>query len=91
MARRLGDRVRTFFMLNEPNVHALLGHLTGTHAPGVSDLGAYLAAVHHQNLAVGLGMERLRAFGAGLRLGTIISLQPPPAGMTPTPTSTRPM
>ncbi len=76
VARHLGDRVRTFLMLNEPNVHALLGHLVGMHAPGVSDLGAYLAAVHHQNLAVGGGIARLRDLDAGLRLGTVVSLQP---------------
>jgi len=76
VAGRLGDRVRTFLMLNEPNVHALLGHLTGQHAPGVSDLSAYLAAIHHQNLAAGMGMERLRALDAGFRLGSAVSLQP---------------
>lgn len=76
VARRLGDRVRTFFMLNEPNAHALLGHLVGMHAPGASDLATYLAAVHHQNLAVGLGVARLRTEEVGLRLGTIVQLQP---------------
>lgn len=76
VAGRLGDRVRTFLMLNEPNVHALLGHLTGQHAPGVSDLSAYLAAIHHQNLAVGKGIARLRALDAGFRLGSVVSLQP---------------
>ncbi len=76
VAGRLGDRVRTYLMLNEPNVHALLGYLTGHHAPGVSDLSAYLAAVHHQNMAVGMGISRLRAVDAGFRLGTAVSLQP---------------
>src|SRR5690625_2882037 len=51
-AERFGDRVEAFFMLNEPNVHALLGHLAGVHAPGITDLSRYLAAIHHQNLAV---------------------------------------
>src|SRR5690606_27030863 len=59
VAERLGDRVDTFLMLNEPNVHALLGHLAGQHAPGLSGLSDYLAAVHHQNLAVAAGVERL--------------------------------
>jgi len=76
VARLLGDRVGTFFMLNEPNAHALLGHLAGVHAPGLSDLSTYLAAIHHQNLAVGLGVERLRGARPGLRLGSIVQLQP---------------
>src|SRR5690606_39346226 len=61
-------------MLNEPNVHALLGHLAGQHAPGLSGLSDYLAAVHHQNLAVAAGVERLREMGAW-RLGTVVNLQ----------------
>jgi len=75
VAERLGDRVDTFLMLNEPNVHALLGHLAGQHAPGLSGLSDYLAAVHHQNLAVAAGVERLREMGAW-RLGTVVNLQP---------------
>lgn len=75
VAELLGDRVDTFLMLNEPNVHALLGHLAGLHAPGLRGLGHYLAAVHHQNLAVGEGLARLRELGAW-RLGTVVNLQP---------------
>lgn len=73
-AERFGDRVEAFFMLNEPNVHALLGHLAGVHAPGITDLSRYLAAIHHQNLAVGDGIRRLREMGEW-QLGTIVSLQ----------------
>ncbi len=75
VAERLGDRAKAFFMLNEPNVHALLGHLVGQHAPGLSGLSDYLAAVHHQNLAVGLGAQRLREMGPW-KLGNIVNLQP---------------
>lgn len=75
VAERLGDRVSHWFMLNEPNVHAVLGHLLGIHAPGVADLATYLAAVHHQNLATGVAVARLREMGAE-RLGTIVNLQP---------------
>lgn len=75
VAERFGDRVPTFVMLNEPNVHALLGHLAGLHAPGLRGLADYLAAVHHQNLAVGEGLTRLRELGSW-RLGTVVNLQP---------------
>lgn len=76
VADRLADRVRTWAMLNEPNVHALLGHLLGVHAPGATDLPTYVAAAHHQNLATGRAVRRLRARHADLRLGTIVNLQP---------------
>lgn len=76
VADRLGDRVTTFLMLNEPNVHALLGHLTGEHAPGMTDVGAYFAALHHQNLATGEAIGRLRDLSAVWRLGTVLNLQP---------------
>lgn len=76
VAERLGDRVSTFLMLNEPNVHALLGHLTGEHAPGTSDMGAFFSAVHHQNLATGEAIRRLRASSPAWRLGTVLNLQP---------------
>jgi beta-glucosidase len=76
VARRLGDRVKHWAMLNEPNVHALFGHGTGQHAPGLSGLPNMLAAIHHQNLAQGLAMQALRAERSNLQLGTVLSLQP---------------
>lgn len=75
VAERLGDRVDAFLMLNEPNVHALLGHLAGEHAPGLTGLSDFLAAVHHQNLATGEGVARLRELG-DWKLGTVVNLQP---------------
>jgi len=76
VAEHVGDRVGHLFMLNEPNVHAVLGHLLGLHAPGKADLGTFLAAVHHQNLATGLAVQRLREVAGTATLGTILSLQP---------------
>ena len=72
----LGDRVRHVAVLNEPNAVGLLGHLLGVHAPGLTDLGAYAAATHHLNLATGDTLARLRSEHDGLRLGTIVNLQP---------------
>ncbi len=76
VADRLGDRVTTFLMLNEPNVHALLGHLTGEHAPGMTGMAPYFAALHHQNLATGEAIDRLRGLSPAWRLGTVLNLQP---------------
>jgi beta-glucosidase len=76
VARRLGDRVRHWTVLNEPNIHALFGHGVGGHAPGLKGMPNMLAAIHHLNLAQGAGIAAVRAEGTGLRVGTIISLQP---------------
>jgi len=69
-------RARRVFVMNEPNVHAVLGHLAGRHAPGLTDPSAFLGAVHHQNLATGLAVARLREAAPNVELGTILSLQP---------------
>jgi beta-glucosidase len=76
VARRLGDRVKHWAIFNEANVHAILGHGLGTHAPGLTGLPNMLAAIHHQNLAQGHALQALRAERPELRLGTVISLQP---------------
>ncbi|GAA0814747.1 GH1 family beta-glucosidase [Spirilliplanes yamanashiensis] len=61
---RLGDRVKTWTTLNEPWCSAYLGYSSGRHAPGVQDPAAAFAAVHHLNLAHGLGVAALRSAGA---------------------------
>src|SRR5690606_10484040 len=38
--------------------------------------GSFLAAVHHQNLATGLGAQRVREVDGTLKVGTIVNLQP---------------
>lgn len=72
----LGDRVRHVAMLNEPNSVAVLGHLLGVHAPGLTDLEAFARATHHLNLATGLGIAAVRAVRADVRLGTVVHVQP---------------
>lgn len=76
VAEQFGDRVNHFVMLNEPNIAALLGHLLGVHAPGLTDIAAFGAAAHHLNLATGVGLERLRSENSAWQLGTVFNLQP---------------
>ncbi|HEY0259349.1 MAG TPA: GH1 family beta-glucosidase [Lacisediminihabitans sp.] len=57
----LGDRVQIWTTLNEPWCSAYLGYGSGAHAPGRTDGADALAAVHHLNLAHGLGLSALRA------------------------------
>ena len=58
---RLGDRVATFTTLNEPWCSAFLGHASGEHAPGLTDITAALTATHHLLLAHGRAVEALRS------------------------------
>src|SRR4051812_37691136 len=61
VGQALGDRVPTFTTFNEPWCSAYLGYSAGVHAPGVQDNASALAAVHHLNLAHGLGVRAMRS------------------------------
>lgn len=61
LASAFGDRVDTWTTLNEPWCSAYLGYGNGVHAPGVKDYTKALAAVHHLNLAHGLGAQAVRS------------------------------
>lgn len=77
LARRLGDRVKDWFTLNEPSVVAIFGHGYGEHAPALkAGKEGALAAAYHQNLAQGTALHALSAERADFRLGTVLSLQP---------------
>jgi beta-glucosidase len=75
----LGDRVRTWFTINEPWVAATLGYRLGIHAPGHRDLGEAVRASHHLLLAHGRAVEAFRAArpaaGPG-RIGIVLNLLP---------------
>lgn len=68
---RLGDRIPRFMTLNEPWCSAILGHLTGAHAPGLRDVDSALAAAHHLLLGHGLVAQHLHA--VGLQVGYVIN------------------
>lgn len=53
MYKLLGDRVKYWSTINEPNAFAVCGYLLGIHAPGVSDLSTFLQVNHHLLLAHG--------------------------------------
>ena len=74
MARELGDRVDTWTTLNEPWCSAYLGYASGAHAPGRADGAAALAAVHHLNLAHGLGVQAIRSVLPSARASITLNL-----------------
>ncbi|HYD97802.1 MAG TPA: GH1 family beta-glucosidase [Alphaproteobacteria bacterium] len=76
MAKRLGDRVRHWVMLNEPSVVAMFGHGFGGHAPDLTGRANFFAAIHHQNLAQGRALQVLRGMNRDFVLGTVNSVQP---------------
>ncbi len=69
----LGDRVEHWTTFNEPFCSSLLGYAAGVHAPGRQEPAAAIAAVHHQHLAHGLAVQRLRELGAQ-NLGITLNL-----------------
>lgn len=64
VAERLGDRVRDWITLNEMSVQVLYGYALADHAPGRGLGFEALPAAHHQLLAHGLAVGRLREAGA---------------------------
>jgi beta-glucosidase len=71
----LGDAVPLWGTVNEPFCAAMVGHLEGRHAPGVTDLASALAAAHHLLLAHGQAVEIVRqsAPGAGVGISHLFS------------------
>ena len=70
VVRRLGDRVRHYITLNEPQVFIGMGHYEGKHAPGDKlALGDMLQAGHHALLAHGRSVQAIRAHASGCQIG----------------------
>ncbi len=74
---RLGAKVRTWTTLNEPWCSSFLSYAAGEHAPGHTDPGEAVAAVHHLLLAHGLALtalrERARAVGQDREFGLTLN------------------
>jgi beta-glucosidase len=76
VARRLGDRVRTWSTLNEPWCSAFLGYQLGVHAPGKTDPSLALTAAHTLLLAHGRAVGVLRATVPSARVGIVLNPTP---------------
>jgi beta-glucosidase len=76
VVRRLGDRVHDWTTHNEPFCTAWLGHVVGVHAPGLTDVGAGVAAAHHVLLSHGLAVDVVRRESPGARVGIVFDVWP---------------
>jgi beta-glucosidase len=74
-AKRYGDRVRRWATFNEFSVFTLFGYAFDWNAPGVIDKAANLRAIHHVNLAHGMGVDVIRALVPGASVGAIHNRQ----------------
>ncbi len=61
MAGGLGDRVTRWITHNETFEHSMLGHVVGTHAPGLRLWTDAFPVVHHLLLSHGMAVQALRA------------------------------
>jgi beta-glucosidase len=71
-----GDRIATWFTVNEPWVAATLGYRLGIHAPGRQDLGLAVRASHHLLLAHGAAVRRFNERSGRGRIGIVLSISP---------------
>ncbi len=76
MAHRLGDRVKNWMTLNEPQVVTFNGHRGGEHAPGLRDEKLALQVSHHLLLAHGLAAQAIRAMDPQAQVGIVLNLWP---------------
>ena len=76
VAGRLGDRVRDWATLNEPQVVASHGYATGVHAPGIRDKAASLRVADGLMRAHDAAAEAVRATAPGARVGIALNLMP---------------
>ena len=73
---RLGDRVRDWITINEPEVAAFVGHAHGRHAPGLRDPRLALRVAHHLLLAHDAASLAIRPYVPHARVGISLNLAP---------------
>ncbi len=74
MFRRLGDRVKFWITLNEPQVVCYCGYISGDHAPGHTDEREAGRAGHTLLIAHGLAVQRLRGLSPDAKIGLTVNV-----------------
>ena len=72
---QLGDLVRLWCTINEPNVYAAVAYLHGAHAPGRRSIPLYFRVLRHELLAHAAAYRVIRAFDADARVGLVKNVQ----------------
>jgi beta-glucosidase len=73
--QELGDLVKLWCTINEPNVYAALGYLFGEYAPGHKSLAAYFRVLRHQLLAHAAAYRIIHALDGGAQVGLVKNVQ----------------
>ncbi len=76
VGRALGDRVKHWITHNEPWVAAVLGHIEGIFAPGMTDWHEGIKAGHHLLLSHGRAVQVLRDRSPGCSVGIALDCRP---------------
>lgn len=72
--KAFGDRVKTWFTINEPLCASHLSYSWGEHAPGMKDLSKGLLAAHHLLLAHGKAVQELRSAWKDAQVGIVLNM-----------------
>lgn len=73
-AKRFGNRVKYWMVMNEPVVFTGAGYFLGIHAPGRRGMNNFLPAIHHTTLAIAEGGRVLKKLlPANSEIGTTFS------------------
>lgn len=76
VGQALGDRVKHWITHNEPWVAAVLGHIEGIFAPGLTDWHEGIKAGHHLLLSHGRAVQVLRDRSPGCSVGIALDCRP---------------
>jgi beta-glucosidase len=76
VAAALGDRVKSWGIVNEPKTFTHLGYWQGIHAPGRREPLALLKATHTANLAQGKAFRALKAVNSRFEVGGAYDVGP---------------
>jgi beta-glucosidase len=76
MTRHLGNEVKHWIILNEPNVTSILGYLYGYHPPRMKGKANFLPAMHHLTLAQSVGARIVRSNVPNAVVGSTFSNSP---------------
>jgi len=76
LAKHLGDRITIWAPFNMPWTFCYLGYGVGVHAPGKSDYGQFLKAIHTVALAQAEAQRSIKAVASRAEVGSAYGMAP---------------